>query len=357
MSFLCSKTCTFVLLVLSISSICFPCSTFLLSHDDQHIFGNNYDWDLGDGLVVVNKRDVAKTAINYTNPVSWVSKYGSVTFNQYGREFPTAGMNEAGLTIGLMWLSEAEYPPPDGRPEIDNLQWIQYLLDNFTTVGEVIADDAAVRVAPLSTAAIHYLIADAQGGCAAIEFIGGTRVVFAKNDMPATVLTNSTYAESRAYLSRFKGFGGVLSAPGGNESLERVAKLATMILNYTDRELDDAVNYGFDMLSHVSMGSYTKWSIVYDIHSRCIYFKTAAKRKIKSIALKKLDFSCEKPTKIIDINTGSSGDITKKLVVYTPKKNKKLVRNTFRRTYFLKNTPEELVARLLRMPEGFTCKK
>ena len=32
-------------------------------------------------------------------PASWVSKYGSVTFNQYGRELPTGGMNEAGLVV------------------------------------------------------------------------------------------------------------------------------------------------------------------------------------------------------------------------------------------------------------------
>jgi choloylglycine hydrolase len=29
--------------------------------------------------------------------ISWISKYGSITFNQYGREFPTGGMNEKGL--------------------------------------------------------------------------------------------------------------------------------------------------------------------------------------------------------------------------------------------------------------------
>jgi penicillin V acylase-like amidase (Ntn superfamily) len=27
-----------------------------------------------------------------------------VTFNQYGRNFPSGGMNEAGLVIELMWL-------------------------------------------------------------------------------------------------------------------------------------------------------------------------------------------------------------------------------------------------------------
>jgi penicillin V acylase-like amidase (Ntn superfamily) len=43
------------------------------------------------------------------NPAKWVSRYGSVTFNQYGCENPTGGMNEAGLVVEQMWLDESAY--------------------------------------------------------------------------------------------------------------------------------------------------------------------------------------------------------------------------------------------------------
>ena len=38
-----------------------------------------------------------------------------------------------------MWLDSSEYPKPDGTPSVNELQWIQYQLDNFATVGEVLA--------------------------------------------------------------------------------------------------------------------------------------------------------------------------------------------------------------------------
>ena len=65
------------------------------------------------------------------NTISWVSQYGSITFNQYGKEFPTGGMNEKGLVVELMWLDGTIYPQPDERPAIGVLQWIQYQLDNM----------------------------------------------------------------------------------------------------------------------------------------------------------------------------------------------------------------------------------
>jgi choloylglycine hydrolase len=67
------------------------CTTFCLQNGTDLVFGKNYDWNVEDGLVFVNKRNVQKTAMDGGDPAaSWVSKYGSVTFNQFGREQPTA---------------------------------------------------------------------------------------------------------------------------------------------------------------------------------------------------------------------------------------------------------------------------
>jgi choloylglycine hydrolase len=35
-------------------------------------------------------------------PLTWVATYGSVSFNQNGRELPCGGINEAGLVIEQM---------------------------------------------------------------------------------------------------------------------------------------------------------------------------------------------------------------------------------------------------------------
>jgi choloylglycine hydrolase len=65
------------------------CTTFCYADGGTMVFGRNYDWNIGDGMVVVNKRNVFKHALVEPAPATWTSKYGSITFNQYGREFPT----------------------------------------------------------------------------------------------------------------------------------------------------------------------------------------------------------------------------------------------------------------------------
>jgi choloylglycine hydrolase len=82
-----SACLTLILLSLFVNQA-FACTTFCLKGKGEVLFGGNYDWTVGDALVLVNKREVAKTAtiIDSDNGAKWVSKYGSVTFNQYGRE-------------------------------------------------------------------------------------------------------------------------------------------------------------------------------------------------------------------------------------------------------------------------------
>ena len=120
------KTIAFFLLLVYGASAS-ACSTFLLSKDGQLVFGRNYDWVTGNGMLVTNAKGLKKTALLQGNekPVSWVSKWGSITFNQYGKEFPHGGMNEAGLVVELMWLDGTAYPAEDSRPALNELQWIQ----------------------------------------------------------------------------------------------------------------------------------------------------------------------------------------------------------------------------------------
>src|SRR5437763_15834564 len=85
------------------------CTTFCMASDGRFVFGANYDWDTGVGLIMVNKRNVAKDS-GTGRPAQWVSRFASITFNQYGRDYPTGGMNEAGLAIALMALDQTQYP-------------------------------------------------------------------------------------------------------------------------------------------------------------------------------------------------------------------------------------------------------
>src|SRR5690349_22972198 len=173
------------------------CTTFCASATDAVLFGRNYDFEIGDGALMVNPRGLAKHALAARGP-AWTASYGSLTFNQFGRDFPTGGMNEKGLVVELMWLSDTEYPPADSRPELGVLEWIQYQLDTAGSVADVLASDRAVRIA--GEVPLHYLVSDASGTSAAVEFLRGRRQVRTGKDLPIAALANSTYDSSLSYL-------------------------------------------------------------------------------------------------------------------------------------------------------------
>src|SRR5688572_19171829 len=163
-----------------------PCTTFCIKTGGQLVLGKNFDFHTGVGHVMINKRNIKK--LSYDVPpekrLEWVSKYGSVTFNQMGKEFPYGGINERGLVIELMWLADTKYPEIDNRSGLTELQWIQYQLDNASTVAEIIASDAFLRVSKLSTAPVHFIAADAKGNVATIEYIGGKMVYHTGATLP-----------------------------------------------------------------------------------------------------------------------------------------------------------------------------
>ncbi len=180
--------------VLAVAEVSLACTTFCLQDDNDLAFGRNYDWHLDHGLVIVNKRNVAKRALLLDpgdKPAKWVSKYGSVTFNQYGRELPCGGMNEAGLVLETMWLTGAKYPDRDGRPAV--MAWVQYQLDTCSTIEEVIASDKQVRVTSITPMPLHFFGCDRQGNTATFEFLGGELVCHTGESLPVKVLTNDTY--------------------------------------------------------------------------------------------------------------------------------------------------------------------
>ena len=135
-----------LLFILSHASFLYACTTFFINKNGQIVFGRNYDWVTGAGMVCTNQRGLYKTSMKTADggTISWVSKYGSISFNQYGKEFPTGGMNEKGLVVELMWLDGTQYPGADNRPAVGVLQWIQYQLDNCRVIEDVIASDNRV---------------------------------------------------------------------------------------------------------------------------------------------------------------------------------------------------------------------
>jgi choloylglycine hydrolase len=339
------RALTIFMIALAYASACDACTTFCFEADGTRVFGKNYDWNVDDGLVVVNKRGVSKVAFTEENPARWTSRFGSVTFNQYGREFPSGGINEKGLVVELMWLDETTYPAPDGRAVLPTLQWIQYQLDNSATIDDVIKSDATVRIAPAGSAKIHFLIADARGGVATIEFIGGKLVAHRGKDLPYPVLTNDTYRGSVAYARAQKP-----ADVRSTSSLDRFARAARGLSG-----VGDAIDSAFAMLQDVAQGDYTQWSIVYDIDSKRAYFRTRVQPSVRFIDVDALDLSCRTPVRVVDLNAALEGDVSAHLVDYSVDANRQLLGAAFAETEFLRATPAEFVEALARYPEHTSC--
>lgn len=331
------------------------CTTFCINKNGQIVFGRNYDWVTGAGIVNTNQRGLFKTSMSTRNgsTASWISKYGSITFNQYGKEFPTGGMNEKGLVVELMWLDGTVYPAADTRPAVGVLQWIQYQLDNAPTTAEVIASDVQVRISEKGTP-IHYLVADASGNVATIEFLHGKMVVHNGDNLLFPVLTNDTYASSVKTAKSLLGKNVSLE----NNSLDRFVKACNMVQQFKTADNNvPATEFAFSILDKVSQGDYTKWSIVYDISNRIIHFKTADNKHVKTIRFAAFDLACSQPAKMFHMNQEGRGDVSTRFILPDKKIKKQVmsqvVAESSSRVPISKKEEEEL----LNFENGVTCKQ
>jgi choloylglycine hydrolase len=306
------------------------CTTVCLLEKDRAVVAYNYDFYPSEGLVLVNKRGMRKVSFIRNQGAAWAAAYGSVTFNQFGRDNPMTGINEKGLMVSQMWLDETRYPPADTRPVIGILEWIQYNLDRHGSVAEVLANAETVR--PMSRVTIHYLVADATGDVAALEFLDGKLVVHRGAAMPVRALANSTYADSVAAFERAKGKGEV---PTSVSSLDRFVRAAMLAGGGNV----DPVARGFEVLAAVAQPDFTRWSIVYDLNAGEVHFRTEGNRAIRRFAVAGLDFSCGTPVKMLDVTAGGAGEVGAAFVDYSTAANRALIESSFTKTPFLQGVP------------------
>ncbi|CAD72485.1 MAG TPA: linear amide C-N hydrolase [Rhodopirellula baltica] len=116
------------------------------------------------------------------NPLTWMSRYGSVVVSAYGLA-SVDGLNEKGLAMHLLFLTATDYGPRN--PEKAGLQaglWGQYLLDNAATVEEALERMKDVQPIMVEHAgfksSLHLAIEDASGDSAIIEYVDGQPKIY-----------------------------------------------------------------------------------------------------------------------------------------------------------------------------------
>lgn len=327
------------------------CTIFSLYPNNQHWIGRTFDWAYGHGLVFTNKRNVTKTSIRLlpTDVVSsWTSKYGSVTFNQFGREFPTGGMNETGLVVEALELKTSIYPAADSRPSFNELQFIQFLLDNYSRVEDVMANLGNIRLSPVGSK-LHYFVCDINK-CMTIEYINGELVTHAMDTLPISSLANHTYDESIDYAKDFITFGGQTPiVQSSKESLNRFVRASynAKFINQSTDQVQDL----FSILADVGSLS-NRWQIIYNQDERVITFRTTAQlEKQRKIELLGFNFDCQAPVKYFDLDSDKQGAITFSFKPFDSAVNL----DSIKKSVALQKLPEPLAARLSIYPNETKC--
>ena len=305
------------------------CSTFKLQKGDSLIYAHylNEPGTEVPGMVFINKRGIFKTGRTWgeiiskekLNPSSlcWISKYGSVTFNLYGRDLPDGGMNEAGLYIWEM-SEKADYPKNDKLPKLSQMSWMQYILDNCSTLEEAIS---AAREIEIDGWDWHYFVADCHGNTAAIEFINNKVVVYQGEDMPMPGLFNTRYDRELELVKYYKGFGGQYEPDINDPFVPNFVKTATMIRDY--KPTQNAVDYGFEMLRHLN--NKADWNVIFDVRKQKVFFNTHLNPEIKSFSLNEIDFSNTSPVLILNMNIKAGGNILNQFHPYSEENMKNFI--------------------------------
>jgi len=318
------------------------CSTFMLSRERCLIVGHNLDQSFyTPGIIHVNPGGERKRSVSgfdlelrevETPILEWVSKYGSVTFSYLGRNLPDCGMNEAGLTVSEMALAESAFPFNDSLPSMIVHQWIQYQLDNFETVGEVLEHLHEINIEPVSTftppssANYHFFVTDARGEVAIIEFIEGRPRVYTGESVPVPALCNTAYNRELERLNEYRGIGGWFKRRVGSHGDDRFIRCAEAIEKFGRSKAVSEIDFCFDLLAKLQFERTKQWSIAYDVLNRRVYFRTAGNPGVRYFDMASLDFSAgASPLVFEDIDVNVDGDISDRFVPFTEDSDRRVI--------------------------------
>lgn len=123
----------------------------------------------------------------------FTSKYGVVGLAVVQKEFIAEGINEAGLSAGLFFFPQyggyEQYDPAQSDRTLADLQLVAWILTQFSTIDQVKAAIASVRVVGLEpSSVVHWRIGEPSGRQVVLEIVGGVPH-FYENEVG--VLTNA----------------------------------------------------------------------------------------------------------------------------------------------------------------------
>ncbi|WP_433334715.1 carcinine hydrolase/isopenicillin-N N-acyltransferase family protein [Spirillospora sp. CA-294931] len=235
----------------------FACSLFLAGGGPRGpLFGRNFDWRPSPALLLTTRPSREATSLSLVD-ISYLGidqDAGKRLMDDpelrrrllKAAAIPFDGVNQHGLAIGMAAVDTAQPPKVPGARVVGSGRIQRLVLDQARNVDEAVAvfRRYTVRFEP-GEVPLHYLLADARGKSAAIEFVGGEMRVLPGagdwHDMVNFVLSTADESEKRSD-TRYRTIA---------ERLRR-----------TNGRLDPAG--AMDLLSKVAQ-HHTRWSAVYEL--------------------------------------------------------------------------------------------
>jgi len=211
------------------------CTCFTsLNREGDGIFGRNFDWHLHpalilftdppDGYASVSIVDISYLGYGRSDP-AWIDR----TRLLRAPYLPFDGMNERGVTIGMMAVPSADPGEDAQKMTISGLQAIRLMLDYAASTEEALSLLHNYNVDFEGGPPLHYLISDPSGKSATVEFVDGEMVIL-RNRQSWQVATNFVISTSeiegaRSPCRRYRQVYEILERAKGDISQEEAMAL------------------------------------------------------------------------------------------------------------------------------------
>jgi hypothetical protein len=238
----------------------FGCSLFYASGDPARpVYARNFDWERNPALVLHTDPPDGYASVSIVD-ISYLGVPAGVdplTNGSARRELldapllPFDGMNAKGLVVGLAADESARAERTPGRPTVGSVRILRLMLDRAATVDEALALLDLFNLDFDGGPPLHYLVADASGASAVVEFVDGRRVV-TRGGPPWQALTNFRIAGADSAVKR----------------ADRRYATAQTTLDARGGVLD--WRQSLSMLRAVAQ-SHTQWSVTYEPRSGAVH--------------------------------------------------------------------------------------
>jgi hypothetical protein len=238
------------------------CSLFAaLGKPDGMLFGRNFDWKHSPALLLFTDPSFGYASVSIVDIAYLIDNLGHARelMNLDTEELkglldapflPFDGMNEYGLTIGMAAVPSGQAPTQPSKRSVGSLRVIRQILDHASNVSEAVDIFRRFDIDFSGGPDLHYLIADAQGKSAVVEYYQSEMVV-EYSQKPWQQATNFIIASE------------------GESANDRCWRYDT--LDQKLNEVEGVLNFesAFELLSDVSQSN-TQWSVVYGLNTGLI---------------------------------------------------------------------------------------